>query len=337
MENNTNESVKNEELSENAKPKFYQSTAFIVLVCVFSLVAIFFAIVTIAVSSGVIDLRDLLGIERERVDYENDDLSEFINISEEDYKGYDIVVGLRKPTYELDVEQSILALLMKNRGEKLFDSRYQYDIAITPGDRVFIYYAGYFLDEEGNRTEIASLTNYDESEPTQLTLGSGDFPLGFELSLVGKNPKDSAEFKAKTRGAVSSGEIVYLRASYVDENGLLHDNEDIRIDLSRDDAEGIWGAGILSYLQEKNIGQVDSAPITLSTEKGKIYYTSIEVKYTTSCESEGMVSVVKATYADDFEDDPSIAGKEVYFDVFIEKVMCYENHEFNDAFITDVC
>lgn len=324
-----------EQKSSEGKKKFYNSVPFIVIASVLAVAAVFWIAIGLAAVTTGRTIGEVFGIEAKRLDYINDDLSDYIDIEDSDYKGYDVYIDIPKPTLALDVEQHIINLIYKNRGDMLNDYMYQYDVAMRAGDRAFVFYAAYEYDKDGNRVEIPSLTNYSDTDAAQINIGGGKYPLGFELALVGKNPKDTPAFSAKRAGFVADGDVVYLTASFVSENGISHHDEHIRIDLSDEHVEEVWGSGILSYLQEMAMGQVNSNPIILNTAKGKIYYTSIKIDYATTCESDGGAMVIEARYPYDYEDE-SLRNKTVYFDVFVDKVMCYDSHDFDDAFITDV-
>ncbi len=284
---------------------------------------------------------------QKRLDYINDPLDSYIDIKEEDYKGLNIVIDVNVPTKELDVENHILKLISNTKSPKpLYDAFYQYDIPVKAGDKAYIYYAGYELDENGNRKEIASLTNYAyytesgyymSNKPYTLFVGSGDdnFAPGFELSLIGAVPSNDVDFSANVAGVVQEGDVVYLEASYVAENGIFYDRANIRIDLSDENVEKVWGKGIYELLRSTAIGQTCATRSELQTEKGKIIYTDLKLNYTTSCEGEGNANVVKVTYPYDWNDE-SLRNKTVYFDVFLEKTLCYETKEFNDDFVKNV-
>jgi len=128
-------------------------------------------------------------------------------------------------------------------------------------------------------------------------------------------------------------DVVYATLTYVEESGLIYDKANVRIDLRDPNVEEKWGVGILSYLKEKNIGITNEDLITLARPSGEyITITSCHVNYVTKCEDNPIT--VKTVFPYDYS-EPSFRSKTVYFDVFITRVLCYENDEFNDSFITD--
>ncbi len=341
------------------KIKFYNHSAFIAIALVLTVILIFFAIVWITTSTKKITIAEFFGIGQERLDYKNDDLDSYIDIKEEDYKGYEIKLDVIKPTYDIDVESHIMNLIYKNinkTDDVLDGAAYKYNQSIRVGDKLFFFYAGYELDEDGNRKEIISLTNYayyDDSgycqkneDSYELFIGqkSSDFPLGFEVALVGlqtvkKEPGKEIynNFEAKFNGKVEEDEVVYLCLSYIDEHGIFHDSENLRIDLREESTEEEWGIGFYNFLREYNIGMTAQIPgfQQLETEKGSRFYTSLKINYTTKCETEENITTIKVIYPHDWSDE-SLRGKTVYFDLVLEKTVNYKTAEFNDAFVTDV-
>ena len=106
--------------------------------------------------------------------YTESDLTEYVQISESDYKNYTIEVPTLAVT-DADIERKIMGLLSANRasspsnkGAKMFK------VPVSVGDNVYIYYRGYTVDENGVETEVDNTSNLLGSE-YKLTVGSLSF------------------------------------------------------------------------------------------------------------------------------------------------------------------
>ncbi len=343
--------------AENKKAAFYAHPAFIAAALILAVVLVFFIIIAIVSSTQGMTIAEIFGIGQERLDYKNDPLDSYINIKEEDYKGYEIKLDVLKPT-DSDVESHIMNLIYKNINQKedvLNGGAYLFNQSIKVGDRLLFFYAGYEIDENGKRIEIPSLTNYangdengyysENTEPLKLFIGQNynEFPTGFEAALIGletikkEQGNKSNTFSARFSGKVNEGEVVYLCISYIDEYGIFHDSENVRIDLADENTEAEWGEYFFDFLYEYYIGR--TADISgfekQETAKGIRFYTDLKINYTTTCETEENIKTIKITYPHDW-DDETLRGKTVYFDLFLEKTVEYQTKEFNDAFVTDV-
>ncbi len=338
------------------KHPFYTKPWVIITAAVLAVVLIVSMLVGVSMSARGItlgqlitdeDVRDqyfswLFGYELKNIDFINDDLSKFIEISDEIYKGYDLTVSVSRPG-ELELENKILQLLASNRDVQNVDRRYMLNVPITAGDAVYMYYTGYQLNEAGERVDISGTSNFDLSVDELkasggVKIGGGSLIPGFELALVGKVPKDYNTDFTKIIGGnlpkdgVPENCVVYATASYVMEDGLLYEDEKIRIDFRDGKAEDKWGVGIYDYLCEKSIGMTNTAPpLTLTCADGnKITYTRMTVEYFTQCENDPLV--IETTFPEDY-DNASLRGKTVYFDIYFYGVVIYNTPEFNDDFI----
>ena len=121
-------------------------------------------------------------------DYMDADLSKYITLLPEDYKGLSFNLDFDE-IGESDVQRRINKLLCQNKNDKpLYDGASVINMPITLGDVVKIYYRGYTVDENGNETEIESGTNLF-GDLYELEVGSGSFIPGFEEGLIGVIPK----------------------------------------------------------------------------------------------------------------------------------------------------
>ena len=296
------------------------------------------------------DVRDeyfasLFGYRLENIDFLEENLSKYVQIPEDVYKNYEIEVSVGRPG-EVELESRILYLLASKRDIENVDRRYMINVPITAGDAVYAYYTGYELGENGERIDIAGTSNFDMSIDELkanggIKIGGGLHVPGFELALVGKTPNDyNTSFNKVVGGnlptsGVPENCVVYATASYVMEDGLLYEDEKIRIDFRDGKAEDKWGAGIYDYLCEKSIGMTNTAPpITLTCADGnRITYTRMTVDYFTTCETDPLV--IETTFPYDYENNEALRGKTVYFDVYFYGVVVYDTPEFNDSFILD--
>lgn len=365
----TNDKIKkeNNELAEQGaeltREAFYTKPAVIAMAAVLAVVLIVGIFLVMMMNSIGITVGQFLTDEYARgdffaflfktsaapVDFINGNLSGFITVSEEQYKDYEIKINV-PPVSDAELEEDIIKLLASNRGERDGDYRFDLDDEIRPGDVVYLRYAGYLIDEDGNRVEIPGETNFKLSD-TELKatggikIGGGSMMSGFEGSLVGIVPSEhQCEFTLAKGGSVLEGDVVYVTATYVKESdGMLYEGENIRIDLGDENVEDMWGAGIYNYLAEKSIGITNTTPITMSCNgtdvngnpiNEKITFVKAKVNYATrNCENDKVLTV-KAAYPYDYE-DKELRGETVYYDVFFLGVTSYESPELTDTFILD--
>ncbi len=269
-----------------------------------------------------------------RLDYLNDDLARYIDIDDEDYKGYDIKIDIPDVSDE-DVENEVLKDLAAHKGALRFEGSYIRSEKINAGDTVYIKYRGYTVDELGRQIEIEGSSNLAEAYETELTIGSGQFVTGFELGLIGKVPNQYTTFEKKTAGRPTDTDVVYIKATYVvDNESVIHQDEIIRIDLNDPTLEDKWGVGIRDYVKELSVGLTDSDPITFTILKTgqRITFASTRIEYISKNESNPIT--LTATFPHDYS-DPSLRGKRVNFDVYIAYAVHYETQALNDAFVTE--
>ena len=328
--------------------KFYTQPWFIFVVAALVVVLVVAFFLGYRMVTEELTLAEVLGLKEPALDYLKDDLTKYIEIDEEDYSGYELTLNISKPG-ERELNTKILKLLADNKGKILYSGTYQHDKPINAGDKAFIWYVGYVI-ENGVRREI-NFTNFGNSIPDEYIVGSGStvkvvgdsadtlyMPYGFDLGLVGKTPNECVEFVRSDRGNVREGDVVYATATYMYEDGIIHPDEKIRIDLSDPDYEKIWGSGVYDIIiSEKTIGMTNDTLMTLDLvgSDDRITYAKFKVDYVTRCESEKECITFEAQFPYDFA-DKSLANKTVYFDVYIKETLCYETAEFNDAFVTDV-
>lgn len=122
------------------------------------------------------------------VDFLNDDLSEYVEIDEEYYKGFTVTVDPSRINMTL-VEHEIIKLICPQKNK---EAKEDGDGIITVGDVVSIYYKGYYM-KDGEPYYFQGGDNTSSASPYSLEIGSGSFIPGFEYNLIGKNPADYTE------------------------------------------------------------------------------------------------------------------------------------------------
>ena len=114
----------------------------------------------------------------------SEDLSAYIEVAEQLYKGLNVEVLINTVTDE-DVEDVITSVLKDCRVQSVNG-----DEPIAEGDIVYIFYTGYLM-EDGERIQF---TSNSSNGPSSLEIGSGSFIPGFESNMIGKIP---AEYNAE--------------------------------------------------------------------------------------------------------------------------------------------
>ncbi len=337
-----------------AKKPFYTRTPVIITAAVLAVVIIVGILVGSAMAAEGLTLgkfmtddiaredflAKLFGYQVRPLDFMKDDLDRYVTVDAEDYKGYDIKINVPEPT-EDDLEFEIIKLLASKRKTDNVDRTYWLNRPIGAGDAVYVYYAGYEYDEDGNRVEIPNSSNYSYTveklkNSGGIMIGGGSMIPGFEYSLLGVVPNHyNTDFVRYTTGNVQEGDVVYATASYVKEDGLLYEGATIRIDLGDENVERLWGVNIYDYLKEEQIGMTNTSPITLTCEGSgdKITFTRITVNYITRCEDDSVLTI-QARFPYDYSEE-SLRGKEVYFDIFFFGVVDYECPTYDDTFVLE--
>lgn len=297
------------------------------------------AIAAVLLIAFIIGLVAVILSHRE-FDYMKTNLSSYVTISEKDYKNFEVII-VKDEIDDADIDRHINYLLYKNREkDAAYDGANVLNKPITVGDKVYIYYRGYTVDENGKETELSGGTNLT-GEVATLEIGSGSFVQGFEEGLIGKIPKELVKFKKITTGNVSEGQVVYLSGKVILPDGTTKTLQSNRVDLNTDlDKE--WGDGFLEYLvgaqgpndkdnTKKEIGKkLDTA--TFPVEGGSAVYYDLTVDFVTECEESPLT--VETKFPIDYN-AVDLRGQTVMFDVYISSVIIYDTPEYNDEFITE--
>ena len=324
---------------ENEKSKrFYTKGWFIASCAAFAFIAVFAIITLVAIGSGY-TWRSLFGMSEKELDYLKDPLYAYIDLDKSDYKKLEVEVALKKPGEE-ELERKINSILASNRGEALYGGSFQTKKTIEAGNDVYLYYQGYII-EDGRRMILEDLSNFTSGYTALITAGKDMQTLGEDFSheLIGKvssggigNIRDYGE-------VVSEQNVIYATVSFVLENGLIYDNVDVCFRPSDDDFEEIWGEGAYEkILKGKSVGgyifdMYDFETLTTKESGKKITYTDLEINYIITNDYE---PITITSHFPQSHYDNEVAGKEVYFDVYIEHTKCYAVPSFDDAaFVND--
>lgn len=289
------------------------------------------------------------------------DLSKYISISEEDYKGFDINIPLDEYS-EMGVDRNINLLLTEHKTlNGFYNGRYESSVPISLGDRVLVYYRGYTKDSGGAKKDIDGACNFDSS-PTYLEVGtgkiiklnddgsetvSGYFIPGFGEGLVGLVPANYPKFISAPDGTLTSDsqqsyrimprDVIYLTYT-VDSKTVKNE----RIDLSRTDLDAVYGVGFAEFFTGKEVdGTLEGFKLVGENVKSQTFSKDgKDVKYTDLCVSYAIrggddnaynISVkFPASY-----DEESLRGTQAYFDIYVVESVIFEVPEYNDKFVTE--
>jgi len=298
-------------------------------------------------------------------DYITSDLSKYVSFDSEKYKNYDLNIDIAAPHVKgedgkgiSDVEVAILNL-RASYAEAVGDSSWVRDIAVGAGDKVKIWYRGYLVHPTtGEEIEVDGMCNFGNTASSELGIGSGSFIPGFELNLIGTLPTDFARFTKITSGVVKEEQIIYF--SYNRSPVGSTDTKDrqigdcVRIDLSRDDLDEIYGEGFRAAILGATIGdelefttKIGDVEYKYSSPTGSSTSTTYKtmVEFATVCEKEETnggvpVKVVECYFPYDYGTEGLASAKlrneTAYFEVYIDFVQDYTVPEWDDEFIKKV-
>lgn len=290
------------------------------------------------------------------------DLSKYISISEEDYKGFDLNIPLDEYT-ESGVDRNINLILTEHKTlNRFYNGRYDASNAITLGDRVLIYYRGYTIDQSGKKVDIEGTSNFD-SDPTWVEAGTGKilkinddqtesangyFIPGFGEGLVGLIPQNFSKLihssvltdsEDDSNGRIMAGDIIYLTYT-VDGNTVSNE----KIDLSRTDLDTVYGIDFKElFIGTENNGKLEGFKLvgekvnSFKTKKAgsdtEIEYKNLTVSYLIRGGEENAHTVSLKFPASYSRED--LRGTEACFDIYVVQAMVFDVPEFNDNFVTE--
>ena len=263
--------------------------------------------------------------------YMESDLSDYIYIDKKDYKDYELKLKF-DTVDDSTVDRKIMNLLYKNKASSpSYSGADMYSKPITVGDTAYLYYRGYTVDEDGNRTYVSNSSNFFSSTPHELGIGSLSFIPGFEEGLIGAIPEEH-QLEIIKSGTVKEGDVLYLSFKVTYPDGSSASVSEERIDLSSDKIDEKYGTGFADYLRTLSVG-VKVSEKTFPMKVGTAVYMDLSITAITRCEQNALV--IDAHFPADYKDS-AYRGMDVKFDVFIDRINIYDVPEYNESFITDV-
>lgn len=280
--------------------------------------------------------------------YEDITPSKYIEIADEDYKGFELNLDIYDYT-EVTLENQILSLLNEHKPSEPYRSEYgTFDPVISAGDDVYIYYRGYILNEDGSRNYMDRMSNMNDSSPTKLTIGEGRFIPGFESALVGKRLDG---YRAITAGPVYEDSIAFITISYIanDETNDVIRTEDRIIDLSlgREKAGSIYRQNLYDVAMSLEVGgeSVVAENVTMSSlvvGEGSVRKSCriiVKLNYAVTGYDKESFETVYVRFPFDYN-DTDFSSKEAWFEVYPVFITEYYNDEagegvFDDEFVKD--
>ena len=282
------------------------------------------------VASAVAIIRDLSSF-----DYDSANLSSYLFISDEDYRGFSFDIEKREAG-EDDVLKIINSLLTKNKTKTPeYNGQGIINLPITLGDVAKIYYRGYTVDENGNEADFIS--NLFSQSPKGIEIGSGDFIEGLDEALLGVIPKEYQRTLTKvSEGYVAALDVVYLSYKALYPDGSTASVSGERIDLRLPNLDAKYGVGFKSFMLGsgsmplKINEQIKEQKILPYDENGSVIYYDMQVDFVIR-ENKAPLTV-SITLSESYN-DANMRGKEVKFDLYIDSVVFYETPEYNEEFI----
>ena len=220
--------------------------------------------------------------------------------------------------------------------------------AIGENDKIFISYVRELNDGAVSGTKCAAI---------DLSLGREEidkqYGTLFYGSIVGQQYGSIPDFNVETDNggevfkdvkvyrATGEGDVIQLTYSaYYFDGGVVSSKSEI-IDLSDPTIDEIYGEGFREFFTSGKapIGtkalNESGKSATLNTKAAEdeinAFY-DLTVSYVYDLGDNPLT--IEAYFPLDYQ-EPTLAGKTAYFDVYIEKALIYDTPEYNDAFITD--
>ena len=276
--------------------------------------------------------------------YYKEDISKCISIDADAYKSFTVSMKIDGIT-EQAVDERIHQILNANKSTTaLNNGKSDRNTAIGVGDIVTIFYRGFYYDENENRVEFDGGCNIQYSSgkvtPTTLTIGSGAYFSGFETNLIGKIPEQYANLTPVVEGYVEEGDVVYVQMSAVLPGNRSFTNKTVRIDLNDPDLEKEWGIGFKEYLIGRELRQNDPSPAPFELPEAVdgqdiVYYTNVKPMFKAADENDLEPIVVEAYCPINYTNAPDLAGKTVYFEVYVRGTVHYDTPTLTESFIRD--
>ena len=302
-----------------------------------------FAIVSIAAILAIITVGIVsMVINSEKLDFNDRSikLGKYIKLSPEDYKNYPVELTL-EPVDDLAIENALIQALYNSRTTDP-DYKGLYNVADTDpiralaaGDTVRAHYIGYTLGEGGERLYFTSNFNKVLAESDNIGIGEGKLYPGFELGLIGKSPWEYSQLTKIKEGTVKAGDIVSFKMLAIYSDGSTAQLQSYITAMDPASCDAAFGEGFAEFMIGREIGEVDESftTNTVSDKSGNSVYSDITIEAIYDCGNAPMT--VEARVPLNNTDNPDLAGKTVYFDVFVEKVSYGSVPEVDEKFITE--
>ncbi len=335
------------EREELEAKKYKRTKLFLVIFAIVALVAIIGTVLVISLGGYFSTLT---------IDYENDDLSRYIEIDKADYLNWKTTARL-DPVDDIAVRDTIMGKLFNHRGKQYVEGAinkgfmYNYSPIVNGtkrllgvGDAVFAYYRGYYEDENGEPVYFDGGSNFasvmSDETPT-VEIGSGAMFVGLELNLVGQEIDGHSLVERESGSKIALGDVVRITYSVIYSNEEYEDLRDVTTLITVDpeicDAE--FGEGFANFLIGKGVGEFD---LDYSDDKNKILTTTTDggtTKYYDFSALEIFEPMtplkIEARVPVSYPNLPEIEGKTVYFDWYTAGVIFYTVPELNDSFIQE--
>ena len=270
-------------------------------------------------------------------DYLSENLSDYIEMTN-DYKNFSISLDIAKPK-DIDIDIALLELLASAKTGN--GKEYALDLTsreIGPGDIVYIYYRGYFLDDEGNEVVLDGMSNFSDASPYALTIGSGYFVPGFELSMAGNMTSDYTKLEKVTLGGIKNNdELAYVYVSYTrTENADATKTVSVkneRIDLHSDEVALKYGEGFKEWVDLASINDEKGAGFVTTIDGKEYTYTNAKINFATK--SEGGESRLVECYFPYNYGKEELRNETAYFEVYVQRFVDYDAPELDDEFIRE--
>lgn len=303
----------------------------IILLCVAAVCLVAAIVIAIIVSIN----------QSRTVDYMNDDLGNYIYISEDDYKNMSVEVKL-DPVDDMSIDAAIAKAQYARRVlESAYNGKYYTKLPtladgskrrLAVGDLAYIYYLGFYDDEDGERVYFDGGCNFDGDEPHELGLGSGSFITGFELGIVGADPEEYSPLGRITSRDIKEGDFISFTYTVVSSSS---DNEknahDVTVMMSVDpeDVDAKYGVGFSDFLVGKRAGEIEG-DFTTVLDGDKVIYSDMKIGAVYDLGDNPLT--VDARFPANYSEE-SLAGKTVKYYVYVDKAQLYTVPEVNEEFI----
>ena len=277
-----------------------------------------------------------IGCGSPEFDYETSDLTPYVEIASNLYKGQKLTIA---PIDEVDdayVDEYIRTNVIAPNNKSI----YLTDKDVKEGDVIALYYRALVQNEDGTKKELYS--NFGDQSPKAYDLAANELKFGEEFSsyIVDYAPLHCKLEQRATGKVKDTDEVIYATYSYsylISKDGESKKYKTVvkdtatRLELAELDA--LYGEGFTSNLVDKNIG----ASFTFKTSfdaTGDGVAEDVTFDMTVSHVSIEVPMSFTLTYGDDCEDE-ALRGKTVEFFVCINGVRGTARELLTEEFLKD--